>query len=71
MEIRASVADAVLRGAAREVSMFGRVDVTPSTMQVDDKTTLPFPITDHAADITAIMQPAMDAVLSGRRPASR
>jgi multiple sugar transport system substrate-binding protein len=46
------------------------VDVTPFTVQVDDKTTFLFPITDDAADITAIMQPAMDAVLSGKKDVS-
>ncbi|MBP6995993.1 MAG: sugar ABC transporter substrate-binding protein [Phycicoccus sp.] len=44
------------------------VDVTAFTMQVDDGTTFLFPITDHAADINAIMQPAMDGVLSGANP---
>jgi multiple sugar transport system substrate-binding protein len=44
------------------------VDVTPFTVQVKDKTTFLFPITDHAADITAIMTPAMDAILSGKAP---
>jgi multiple sugar transport system substrate-binding protein len=46
------------------------VDVTPFTTQVDDGTTFLYPITDFAADITAIMQPAMDAVLGGKAPAS-
>ena len=46
------------------------VDVTAFTTQVADKTTFLFPITDHAADINAIMAPAMDAVLSGKAPAS-
>ncbi len=46
------------------------VDVTPFTQQVDDGTTFLFPITDNAADITAIMQPAMDAVMGGKAPAS-
>ena len=46
------------------------VDVTPFTQQVDDGTTFLFPITDNAADINAIMQPAMDAVMGGKAPAS-
>jgi multiple sugar transport system substrate-binding protein len=46
------------------------VDVTSFTEQVDDGTTFLFPITDHAADITAIMQPAMDGVIGGKTPAS-
>ena len=39
-------------------------------MQVDEGTTFLFPITDNAADINAIMQPAMDAVIGGKADAS-
>lgn len=46
------------------------VDVSAFTVQVKDKTTFLFPITDHAADIGAIFQPAFDAVMSGKAPAS-
>lgn len=46
------------------------VDVSAFTVQVKDKTTFLFPITDHASDVNAIMGPAMDAVLSGKAPAS-
>ena len=35
-----------------------------------DGTTFLFPITDHASQIDGIMQPAMDAVLSGKAPAT-
>lgn len=42
------------------------IDVTPFLVQVQDKTTFLFPITDHAAEITNIMTPAMDNVLSGK-----
>lgn len=45
------------------------IDVSPFTDHVKDGTTFLFPITDNAADITAIMQPAMDAVLSGKADA--
>lgn len=45
-------------------------DVSAFTQQVKDKTTFLFPITDNAAKIDAIMKPAMDAVLSGKSPAS-
>ncbi|TDC76840.1 ABC transporter substrate-binding protein [Streptomyces hainanensis] len=41
------------------------VDVEPFTRQVSEGTTFLFPITDHAADIDAIMTPALEAVLSG------
>ena len=46
------------------------VDVTPFTMQVEQGTTFLFPITDFAADITAIMQPAMDEVVGLKAPVS-
>jgi multiple sugar transport system substrate-binding protein len=46
------------------------VDVTPFTVHVEEGTTFLFPITDHAADINAIMQPAMDAVIGGKADAS-
>jgi multiple sugar transport system substrate-binding protein len=46
------------------------VDVTPFTIHVDEGTTFLFPITDNAADINAIMLPAMDAVMSGQTDVS-
>ncbi len=45
------------------------IDVTPFLTQVNDKTTFLFPITDHASQITAIMQPAVDAVFTGKAKA--
>ena len=45
-------------------------DVSAFTQQVKDGTTFLFPITDNAAKIDAIMKPAMDAVVSGKAPAS-
>jgi multiple sugar transport system substrate-binding protein len=42
--------------------------LTPFTMQVKDKTTFLFPITDHASQVDGIMHPAMDDVLSGKAP---
>jgi multiple sugar transport system substrate-binding protein len=44
------------------------IDVTPFTIQVKEKTTFLFPITDHASEIEGIMHPAMDDVLSGKTP---
>ncbi|TNU76449.1 sugar ABC transporter substrate-binding protein [Miniimonas arenae] len=41
------------------------IDVTPFLQHVEDGTTFLFPITDHAAEITGIMQPAVDAVFTG------
>jgi multiple sugar transport system substrate-binding protein len=45
-------------------------DVTAFTMQVKDKTTVLPWITAHAADIDAIMKPAMDAVMGGQADVS-
>ncbi|WP_139346659.1 ABC transporter substrate-binding protein, partial [Sinomonas mesophila] len=46
------------------------VDVSAFTQQVEDKTTFLFPIADNAAKVDGIMKPAMDAVVSGKAPAS-
>ena len=45
------------------------IDVTPFLTQVTDKTTFLFPITDNASQVTAIMQPAVDAVFTGKAKA--
>lgn len=41
------------------------LDVTPFTDQVKDKTTFLFPVTGHAADITALLKPAFDGIYIG------
>lgn len=46
------------------------LDVTPFTDQVKNHTTFLFPVTTNAADITALMQPRMDAVYIGSSPMS-
>jgi multiple sugar transport system substrate-binding protein len=46
------------------------IDVTSFTQQVKDKTTFLFPITDNASQVDGFMTPAMDAVMSGKAPAS-
>lgn len=46
----------------------GGVDVSAFTRHVEDGTTVLFPITEHAADVAAILTPAMEAVLSGKAP---
>jgi multiple sugar transport system substrate-binding protein len=46
------------------------LDVTPFTDQVKQKTTFLFPVTSNAADITALMQPRLDAVYIGSAPVS-
>jgi multiple sugar transport system substrate-binding protein len=40
------------------------VNVTPFTVNVDEKTTFLYPITDNASKIGAIMTPTMDAIMS-------
>ena len=45
------------------------VDVTNFLVHVKDGTTFLFPITDHASQVTNIMQPAVDAVMTGKAPA--
>jgi multiple sugar transport system substrate-binding protein len=47
-----------------------KLDVTPFTDQVKNKTTFLFPVTSNAADITALMNPRMDAVYIGSSPVS-
>ena len=45
-----------------------KLDVTPFTQQVADKTTFLFPVTTNAADIAALMAPRFDAVYIGSSP---
>jgi multiple sugar transport system substrate-binding protein len=47
-----------------------KLDVTPFTQQVKDKTTFLFPVTTNAADIAALMAPRLDAVYIGSSPIS-
>jgi multiple sugar transport system substrate-binding protein len=47
-----------------------KLDVTPFTDQVKEKTTFLFPVTTNAADILALMQPRMDAIYIGSSPVS-
>jgi multiple sugar transport system substrate-binding protein len=47
-----------------------KLDVSPFTNQVKDKTTFLFPVTSNAADITALMQPRLDALYIGSSPIS-
>ena len=47
-----------------------KLDVSPFTDQVKNKTTFLFPVTSNAADIQALMQPRMDAVYIGSSPVS-
>lgn len=46
------------------------VDVTAFTQHVENNTTFLYPIADNAAKVDGIMKPAMDAVVSGKAPAS-
>lgn len=49
---------------AKEAFKKKGVDVTPFTVHVDKKTTFPMPITDKASDITALLSPAFDRLLT-------
>jgi multiple sugar transport system substrate-binding protein len=46
------------------------VDLSAFTVQVKDGTTFLYPITDHSADITAIMVPALQAFMGGQADVS-
>lgn len=46
------------------------LDVTPFTRHLKEGTTFSFPVTDHGADITALLIPAMQKIYSGKSPAS-
>ena len=50
---------------AKEAFAAKGIDVTAFTSHVENGTTFLFPITDNAAKIDGIMQPAMDAILQG------
>jgi multiple sugar transport system substrate-binding protein len=47
-----------------------KLDVTPFTNQVEDKTTFLFPVTTNAADIVALMAPKFDGIYIGSEPVS-
>jgi len=47
-----------------------KLDVTPFTDQVKEKTTFLFPVTSNAADIVALMEPRLDSVYIGAAPVS-
>jgi multiple sugar transport system substrate-binding protein len=63
---------AIASGVQKAEAAFSQrgIDVQPFTQQVANKTTFLFPITDNAAKITSIIQPAVDAVFEGKAPAS-
>ncbi|WP_043619177.1 ABC transporter substrate-binding protein [Nonomuraea candida] len=46
------------------------LDVSPFTDHIADRTTFPLPVTSNAADVTALMRPALDALFLGEAPAS-
>lgn len=62
---------AIPSGTERASAAFGErgIDVSPFLVQVEEGTTFLFPITDHASQVTNIMQPAVDAVFTGQQPA--
>jgi multiple sugar transport system substrate-binding protein len=46
------------------------LDVSAFTDHIRNRTTFPLPVTSNAADITALMRPALDALFLGEAPAS-
>jgi multiple sugar transport system substrate-binding protein len=46
------------------------LDVSPFTRHLKERTTFSFPVTDHAADISAILIPAMQNIYGGESPSS-
>lgn len=46
------------------------LDVSPFTRHLEEGTAFSFPVTDHAADINAMMIPAMQEIYAGDSPAS-
>ncbi|MEJ5946673.1 sugar ABC transporter substrate-binding protein [Pseudokineococcus basanitobsidens] len=57
----------VVPTAEEALSAYG-VDVEAFTVHVEEGTTIPVPITENAAEVDAIMQPAMDRVVGGTAP---
>lgn len=53
-----------------EVRQEAGLDVSAFTVHVDEGTTQLMPVTRHAADITALMNPAFEAIYIGTAPAS-
>ncbi|MEV1010739.1 sugar ABC transporter substrate-binding protein [Streptomyces sp. NPDC049881] len=50
---------------ARDAYAADGVDVSAFTDHVENGTTFLFPIADHAGDVTAVLQPAFDSIMSG------
>ena len=63
---------AVKSGTDKAIAAYNArgLDVSSFTRQVEDKTTFSFPITNYAADITALMAPAMQNVYANGAPVS-
>ncbi|WP_348786680.1 sugar ABC transporter substrate-binding protein [Leifsonia sp. NPDC080035] len=63
---------AVKSGTDKAIAAYNArgLDVSSFTKQVSDKTTFSFPITNYAADITALMAPAMQNVYANDAPVS-
>jgi multiple sugar transport system substrate-binding protein len=64
---KAVVFPAIPEATDKAEAAFKAAGTDPSgfLVQVKDKTTFLFPITDHAADVTAIMLPALQAFMAG------
>lgn len=46
------------------------LDVEPFTVHVTEKTTFQAPVVNYAADIKALLSPALDAIYLGQEPVS-
>jgi multiple sugar transport system substrate-binding protein len=62
---------AVARADVKASGCERRTDVTSLLINVKEKTTFLFPITDHASQIEGIMHPAIDDVFPGKAPSHR
>lgn len=63
----ATVFPATAEGTRAAIATHRRngIDVSPFTRHVEEGTTFSFPVTDHAADVKAIMLPVMQDIYSG------
>lgn len=68
----ATVFPATREGTAKAIATNRKegLDVSPFTRHIKEKTTFSFPVTDYAADISAIMIPTMQEIYGGGAPAS-
>jgi multiple sugar transport system substrate-binding protein len=68
----ATVFPATREGTAKAIATNRKrgLDVSPFTRHIKEKTTFSFPVTDYAADISAILHPTLQAIYGGDAPVS-